>query len=125
METSSLAKLIRYHWVAVLICAQLGVLLGAAYAIVSPREYTAQADVFVQVSGGSSTSDVAAATNYSQQQARNFSAVATREIVLQAVIDDLGLDSSVGQLRSQVSTAVPLNSTMITISGRQRRKLRS
>lgn len=117
METSSLAKLIRYHWVAVLICAQLGVLLGASYAIVSPREYTAQADVFVQVSGGSSTSDVAAATNYSQQQARNFSAVATREIVLQAVIDDLGLDSSVGQLRSQVSTAVPLNSTMITISG--------
>lgn len=120
METSSLAKLIRYHWVAVLICAQLGVLLGAAYTIVAPREYTAQADVFVQVSGGSSTSDVAAATNFSQQQARNFSAVATREIVLQSVIDDLGLDTSVSQLRSQVSTTVPLNSTMITISGTDR-----
>lgn len=120
METNSLAKLIRYHWVAVLICAQLGVLLGAAFAITSPREYTAQADVFVQVSGGSSTSDVAAATNFSQQQARNFSAVATREIVLQAVIDDLGLDSSVTQLRSQVSTTVPLNSTMITIAGTDR-----
>lgn len=117
METNSLAKLIRYHWVAVLICAQLGVLLGAAFAIVSPREYTAQADVFVQVSGGSSTSDVAAATNFSQQQARNFSAVATREIVLQSVIDDLDLDLSVPQLRTRVSTAVPLNSTMITISG--------
>ncbi|MGW9627788.1 polysaccharide biosynthesis tyrosine autokinase [Microbacterium sp. NPDC055521] len=120
METNSLAKLIRYHWVAVLICAQLGILLGAALAITSPREYTAQADVFVQVSGGSSTSDVAAATNFSQQQARNFSAVATREIVLQAVIDDLDLDSSVAQLRSQVSTTVPLNSTMITIAGTAR-----
>lgn len=117
METNSLAKLIRYHWVAVLICAQLGVLLGAAVAIVSPREYTAQADVFVQVSGGSSTSDVAAATNFSQQQARNFSAVATREIVLQSVIDDLDLEMSVPQLRARVSTAVPLNSTMITITG--------
>lgn len=120
MESNNLGKLLRYHWVAILICAQLGVLLGAAFAIVSPREYTAHADVFVQVSGGSSTSDVAAATNYSQQQARNFSAVATREIVLQSVIDDLDLAVTVPQLRAQVSTAVPLNSTMITISGTDR-----
>lgn len=120
MESNNLARLIRYHWVAILICAQLGVLLAAAFAIVTPREYTANADVFVQVSGGSSTSDVAAATNYSQQQARNFSAVATREIVLQSVIDDLGLDVTVPQLRTQVSTVVPLNSTMITISGTDR-----
>lgn len=120
MQSNSLLKLIRYHWAAILICAQIGVLLGAAMAIVTPREYTAHADVFVQVSGGSSTSDVAAATNYSQQQARNFSAVATREIVLQSVIDDLGLDTTVPQLRTQVSTVVPLNSTMITISGTDR-----
>lgn len=120
MENNGLAKLLRYHWLAIIICAQLGVLLGAGLAIATPREYTANADVFVQVSGGSSTSDVAAATNYSQQQARNFSAVATREIVLQSVIDDLSLDVSVAQLRSQVSTVVPLNSTMITISGTDR-----
>lgn len=120
MESNNLARLVRYHWVAILICAQLGILLAAAFAIVTPREYTANADVFVQVSGGSSTSDVAAATNYSQQQARNFSAVATREIVLQSVIDDLDLDLTVPQLRTQVSTVVPLNSTMITISGTAR-----
>ena len=120
MQSNNLLKLIRYHWAAILICAQLGILLGAAMAIITPREYTAHADVFVQVSGGSSTSDVAAATNYSQQQARNFSAVATREIVLQSVIDDLGLDTTVQQLRTQVSTVVPLNSTMITISGTDR-----
>ncbi|WP_193598105.1 polysaccharide biosynthesis tyrosine autokinase [Microbacterium sp. YJN-G] len=117
MESNNLMRVIRYHWVAILICAQLGILFGAALAIVTPREYTAHADVFVQVTGGSSTSDVAAATNYSQQQARNFSAVATREIVLQEVIDELELDVTVPQLRKQVSTVVPLNSTMITISG--------
>lgn len=120
MESNNLAKLIRYHWAAILVCVQIGILLAAAFAIVTPREYTANADVFVQVSGGSSTSDVAAATNYSQQQARNFSAVATREIVLQSVIDDLDLDVTVPELRTQVSTVVPLNSTMITISGTDR-----
>lgn len=120
MENNGLAKLLRYHWLAIIICAQLGVLLGAALAIIIPRDYTAHADVFVQVSGGSSTSDVAAATNYSQQQARNFSAVATREIVLQSVIDDLRLNVSVPQLRAKVSTVVSLNSTMITISGTDR-----
>lgn len=116
MESRSLLRLIRYHWVAVVICAQLGIIAGAALAVVAPREYTASADVFVQVTGGSSTSDIASTTNFSQQQARNFSAVATRERVLAPVIEKLGLDTTVAQLRDQISTAVPLNSTMITIS---------
>lgn len=116
MESRSVLRLIRYHWVAVLICAQLGLMAGAAVAITAPREYTASADVFVQVTGGSSTSDVASTTNFSQQQARNFSAVADREVVLAPVIDELGLDMTVAQLRGRVSTVVPLNSTMITIS---------
>lgn len=116
MESRSLLRLIRYHWVAVVICAQLGLIAGAALSVVAPREYTASADVFVQVTGGSSTSDIAATTNFSQQQARNFSAVATREIVLAPVIQELELDMTVSQLRSRVSTVVPLNSTMISIS---------
>lgn len=116
MDAKKLLRLVRYHWALILVCAQIGVALGAVLVILAPREYTASSDVFVQVTGGSSTSDVAAATNYSQQQARNFSTVATREVVLAPVIDKLELDTSVARLRDQITTTVPLNSTMITIS---------
>lgn len=116
MDAKKLLRLVRYHWALILICAQIGVALGAALVLLTPREYTASSDVFVQVTGGSSTSDVAAATNFSQQQARNFSTVATREVVLSPVIDKLKLDTSVARLRDQITTTVPLNSTMITIA---------
>lgn len=116
MDAKKLLRLVRYHWALIIVCIQVGVAAGALLAVWTPRAYTASSDVFVQVTGGSSTSDVAAATNFSQQQARNFSTVATREVVLSPVIEKLQLDTSIARLRDQITTTVPLNSTMITIS---------
>ncbi|MDQ7876682.1 polysaccharide biosynthesis tyrosine autokinase [Microbacterium sp. QXD-8] len=116
METRSLLRLIRHHWAVVVSCILLGVLAGWLLVVSTPREYTASADVFVTVTGGASTGELAQSSNFSQLQARNFSAVATREVVLAPVIDSLDLDVTISQLRRQVTTSVPLNTSVITIS---------
>lgn len=116
MESKSLLRLVRYYWLVIVLCAVVGLVGGRALATTAAPEYTADAEVFVTVTGGTTTGEVAQSTNYSQQQARNFSAVATRQVVLQRVIDELDLDLTVGQLRSMVSTSVPLNTTVIAIS---------
>src|SRR6478735_1484071 len=116
METRSLLRLIRHHWAVVVACLMLGALGGWALVVTTPREYTASADVFVTVTGGASTSELAQSSNFSQLQARNFSAIATREVVLEPVIETLDLDTTIAQLRRQVSTSVPLNTSVITIS---------
>ncbi|WP_176786955.1 polysaccharide biosynthesis tyrosine autokinase [Microbacterium sp. cf332] len=108
--------MIRYHWMTVVVLMALGAAAALAYAWSVPREYTARADVFVAVTGSSTTGELAQGSNFSQQQARNLSTVATREIVLAPVIDELGLDDSTAKLRSRVSTSVPLNTSMISIS---------
>lgn len=116
MESTRILRIVRYHWLTVLALMAIGATAGLAYAWSLPREYTAQADVFVAVTGSSTTGELAQGSNFSQQQARNLSTVATREVVLAPVIDQLGLTDSTEQLRDRVSTAVPLNTSMISIS---------
>ncbi|MCR2823970.1 polysaccharide biosynthesis tyrosine autokinase [Microbacterium sp. zg.Y909] len=115
MESSRILRIIRFNWMNIILCIMLGAAGGAAVAWATPPEYTARADVFVAVTGSSTTGDLAQGSNFSQQQARNFSAVATREVVLAPVIEQLGLDMTTAELRSQVSTSVALNTSMISI----------
>lgn len=120
MDSKSLLRLVRYHWAVVLVCAILGVFAGQVVAAVTPREYTASADVFVTVTGGSTTGEVAQSGNFAQQQARNFGAVATREVVLAPVVEQLELPMTIGELRRLVSASVQLNTSVITISATDR-----
>jgi len=116
MESRSLLRLVRYHWAVVVVCLVLGAIGGWGAGQLMPREYTASADVFVTVTGGSNTGEIAQSTNFSQQQARNFSAIATREVVLAPVIESLDLDMTIRELRRQVASSVGLNTSIITIS---------
>ena len=116
MESRSLLRLIRYHWAVVVLCIVAGITGGWVLAQSTPREFTASADVFVTATSGTNAGEIAQSANYSQQQARNFSAIATREVVLDQVIESLELDTSVRALRQQVSASVGLNTSIITIS---------
>lgn len=115
MDAHNLLRTIRYNWLLLLLGAVLGGAFGLLAASITDPEYSATAELFVAVTSGGSTGELAQSSNYSQQQARNFSAVATREIVLGPVIEDLGLDTTTNRLRNQVRASVPLNTSMISI----------
>lgn len=116
VESKNVLRLIRYHWAAIVACVALGLAAGWAASAFTPREYTAQAEVFVTARTGDNAGELAQTSNFSQLQARNFSAVATREIVLSPVIEELALEMTPRELRRQVSTSVPLNTSMISIT---------
>ncbi|MBC7632272.1 polysaccharide biosynthesis tyrosine autokinase [Aeromicrobium sp.] len=116
MDLHGIWTFIRFHWIPLLLAAVIGGGIGLALASAAEREYTAESELFIAVANGRDTGGIAQGADYSQQQARNFSAVATREIVLEPVIERLGLDLTVGQLRRKLSTSVPLNTSIISIS---------
>lgn len=115
MGTDDVLGLLRRHWLFVLVLALVGAAAGLAWAATRTPEYTAQAEVIIAVTGGQTTGELAQGSNFSQQQARNFAALATREIVLAPVIDGLELDTSVASLRRSVSATVPLNTSLISL----------
>lgn len=115
MGSQEVLRMLRGRWLLIVLIGLLGTAIGLAVAAVRPLEYTAQADVFVTVTSGQSTGDLAQGSTFSQDQARNFAAVVPREIVLQPVIDELGLKTSLADLRKNVEADVPLNTSLITI----------
>jgi capsular exopolysaccharide synthesis family protein len=116
VDHRGILNLLRLHWLTVLFVTVLGGGLGFGYTLLATAEYTAQTELFVAVSTSENTGELAQGSNYSQQQARNYSAVATREIVLQPVINALDLETTVDALRKRVSTSVPLNTSLISIA---------
>ncbi len=115
MGTDDVLGLLRRHWLFVLVLALLGAAAGLAWAATRTPEYTARAEVIIAVTSGQTTGELAQGSNFSQQQARNFAALATREIVLAPVIDRLELETNVADLRRSVSATVPLNTSLISL----------
>ncbi|WP_166785480.1 polysaccharide biosynthesis tyrosine autokinase [Cryobacterium cryoconiti] len=108
--------LVRKRWFVIAALSLLGVVIGSAYVVVTPPEYTAKTELFVSTVSGDNTADLAQGSNFAQQQARNYSIVAQRDIVLVPVITALGLKTTPDELSDRISASVPLNSSMISIS---------
>ena len=82
-------NLLRSRWVALITFTILGVIAASVYVLTTEPEYSAESELFVSAIGSDNTSDLAQGSNYSQQQARNYSIMATRQIVLDPVITAL------------------------------------
>lgn len=115
MDARSVWRILRFNWILILVLALLGAAGGTALALRMTPRYTAEAQLIVTVTSGATTGELAQGSNYSQQQARNYAAVATREIVLRPVIEELGLDTDVTDLRQVVKASVPLNTSIVSV----------
>lgn len=107
--------LVRSRWIVLTAFALVGLIAGSAFVLLTPREYQAESELFVSAAGIANTSDLAQGGAFSQQQARNYSAIATKELVLAPVISSLRLTSSVKGLARNVAVTVPLNTSIISI----------
>ncbi|MBC7762069.1 MAG: polysaccharide biosynthesis tyrosine autokinase [Candidatus Saccharibacteria bacterium] len=115
MDHRQFWNLVGSRWILVVAFALVGLIAGAGYSLATPREFSAESELFVSVAGIDNTSDLAQGGAFSQQQARNYSQIATKQLVLAPVISSLGLSSSVKSLALNVSVTVPLNTSIISI----------
>lgn len=116
MDYSEILRLLKLHWKFLVFMGLLGSLVGSALSLTAQREYVANSQVFVVTSLGNSAADLAQGGNYSQQQAKNYSNIVKSELVLDPVIRALDLDHSTSSLARQISSTVPLNTSIISVS---------
>jgi polysaccharide biosynthesis transport protein len=115
MGSQEVLRMLRRRWLLVVLAGLLGTTLALIVAGIQSPKYTATADVFVTVTSGQTTGELAQGSTFSQDQARNFAAVVPREIVLGPVIKQFGLTTSLEDMRKNVDVDVPLNTSLITI----------
>jgi capsular exopolysaccharide synthesis family protein len=106
--------LIRRSWLLILACTIIGGSVGAISAFPSPTLYQSSTQLYVSVRNSGAAWDLAQSTSYARQAVTSYVRVIPTAIVLDPVIEDLGLEMTARGLAGQVSASAPLNTQLIT-----------
>jgi tyrosine-protein kinase len=115
MELAHYGRVLRARWVPFTACVVLCVLGAAALAALATPMYEARAQLFVS-SGNSDRDQTYEGGLLAQQRARSYAELVSTPGVVQAVIDELGLRSSVPDVQRQLAASVPVDTVLIDVT---------
>lgn len=117
MTLSDFLRLIRQSLVALIVACLLGGGVGALIAVVSSPKYRSTGQVYVSVQPGApDVSDLAQGNSAAQQKVNSYVQVVRSASVLQPVIDELRLDTTVTELAQRVTSTATVDSVLLDIS---------
>lgn len=118
MEPTVLGKMLRYHWIWIVVFALVGLGAGAYVGQQIEPEYTATSSVAtsVDVTGGIRPNELNAANIVAISRAQTYAELVDSVQVMTPVIAQLGSTESVSELASRVSAATVITSPVITIT---------
>lgn len=120
MQLQDYLRIVRRQMVVVISCLLVGLSTGAVVAMLTPQHFEAstQMMVTVRLSETASPTERAQATAYATQIVQTYRDVVTSSLVLDRVIEDLGLDVSPSDIAAATSVSSELNSTILSIKVR-------
>lgn len=115
MPLNEYLQIIRPYWRSTVATILVCIALAAGVTLLQSPTYTSQATVFLTVASGDSASDLSQGASYSEQTVTSYVQVATTEVVLQPVIEELGLDTTPAKLAEDLTISTPASTSLITI----------
>lgn len=117
MELRDYVRILHKNWILIVALLVLGLVGGAGFAAVQTPKYVASTQLYVSVrTDGAATGDLVQGTTFARQMVASYVDVVDTALVLEPVIDELGLDTSVSALASRVTATTPLNTVLIDIA---------
>ncbi|MBN8205347.1 polysaccharide biosynthesis tyrosine autokinase [Microbacterium esteraromaticum] len=118
MDLRDYIRVLRRHLVVVIAATLIGLSAGTLAALLTPQRYEASTQLMVAVdTGDSATSwEMNQANSYAQQVVESYRRVVTSSLVLQPVVDDVGLDFTTQQLASKVDVGVATRGVILTVT---------
>ena len=108
--------IVRKGWKYIVAAVVVGLVAGVAVTLLSTPMYSSTTSVFVSAQTADTTADLLQGSSFTQQRVKSYADIVTSPIVLDPVIESLGLDTTSTELAKQISTDVPLNTVLINIS---------
>lgn len=102
-------------WYVIVLLSCIGALAGFLLAKNETPMYEAEAQVFVSVRGGDNSQELLQGSNFISKQVKSYIELVHSPLVLEPVLQDLGLDMTSAQLASQVKAGSPLDTVLINI----------
>jgi capsular exopolysaccharide synthesis family protein len=120
MSARDFLRLLRKRWATVLLVCLAAVAVAAGLSVTATKSYTATASVFFSLPSGTSGTDLSQGSNFTQGQMLSYAEIATKPIVLDQVIEDLGLDTTARRLAGDVTASASPDTVVIDLSATSR-----
>ncbi len=107
---------LRRRWVLLAVCVLLGTGGAIVYSAQATPVFRAQTTSFVTMGASDGSSTLLQGSQFTLQRVKSYTDVIDSPDVLQPVIDELGLDTTVDELRGQVEAVSPADTVLIDIA---------
>ncbi len=107
---------LRKHWGTVVAIGLIGTVLGFTVARFTPETFQSTSSVFVSAQRGETSAELVQGSTFTQNIVQSYSQLATMPIVLDPVIERLGLATTATNLAKSITAETPLNTFIIEIT---------
>ena len=118
VELRTYLRILRAHWIGVVLLTVLGVVTAFGWSLLQPRVYTADAGSYVsavRASGSNDAGSALVAENLSKAKVKSFLDLGTWRSVAERAIEDLGIDASPESLVRRVKVTNPVDTVNIKV----------
>lgn len=116
MELSDYIRILRKNWLIIVVLTLVGIGIAAVFSLTRTPLYEAESKVAISTQTGSSIGELQQGSNFSEARVNTYVNLITTPIVIDPVIEALGLDMTAEQVAQEVTASAPLNTTLINIS---------
>lgn len=109
-------RILRRGWIVIVAATMAGLLLAGAASIISRPTYTSETQLFVAIQNSGSVQEMQQGNTFSQARVQSYVKTVDTPVVLQPVVESLGLDTTAAALASRVRASTDLNTVLINIS---------
>lgn len=118
MELQQYLRILQRYWRSVVASVFLCLALAAGLTLLQKPTYQATSSIFISVDSGGTAGELSQGATYAERTVTSYVTVATTAMVLQPVIDELGLDLTPRQLANRVTVASPASTSIISVTAR-------
>lgn len=116
MELRDYLDILRRRWSAVVVVTLATLAVAAALTLLMTPKYTATTRLFFGVQGGESVSELAQGSTFTEKQMTSYAEVANSPLVLDRVVQQLGLPMTAVQLAGDVTASAPTGTVILEIA---------
>jgi capsular exopolysaccharide synthesis family protein len=109
-------QVLRRSWIVISACVAVGLLVAGASVLLTKPSYTASTQLFVATQSSGSIQELQQGNTFTQARVQSYVKTVSTPVVLQPVVESLGLDSGPGELAHKIQASTDLNTVLITIA---------
>lgn len=111
-------RVLRLHWVSIVSLCVAGALTAAIYILIAQPTYESRTKLFVSVQNSNNVSELQQGNTFTQARVQSYIETVGTPLVLQPVIDSLGLTATPAQLSRMVDASTKNNTVIITVTAK-------